>query len=156
MNDERREASALVAASLSALRSSGDALRAADTALAARPTHASNARWFMRAFVVRRAAASVSAVELFWTNLEISRDQLAACDATLSTVCRSHHTLEPVIQLQRELGTAGYESIRGALDENVEPGSEADASEQLRPTVARIRICENKMLAAIQGLASVS
>ena len=58
------------------------------------------------------------------------------------------------MQLQRELGAADYESIRGALEENVEPGAEADAAERLRPTVARMRICENKMLAAIQGLVS--
>jgi len=108
----------------------------------------------MRAFVARRAATKVDAVELFWTNLDVARDQFSACDATLSVVFRDHHSVEPVAQLQVELGAAGYDGLRSALNENVEPGAEAVASELLRPTVARMRVCENRMLAAIHALAA--
>lgn len=108
----------------------------------------------MRVFVARRAATHVDAVELFWTNLEIARDQFSACDATLSVVLRDHHRLEPVTQLQVELGGAGYDGLRSALDANVESGAEAVASELLRPTVARMRVCENRMLGAIRALAA--
>ncbi len=154
MNDEQREASSLVATGLSAMRVGTGALRAADAALAVRPTNASNARWFMRAFVVRRAVANVSAVELFWTNLELARDQFAACDASLSLVFRDHADLTLVMQLQTELGAAGYDSIRQGLHEIVGAGEEADASVALRPTVARMRVCESRMLAAIRELAA--
>jgi len=137
------------------MRAASTALRTADTALAARPTNASNVRWFMRAFVVRRAAANVGATELFWTNLEVARDQFAACDSTLSLVFRDHSALGVVMQLQAELGAAGYDGLRGALHEHVDADAEAEASELLRPTVARMRVCENRMLAAIQALAAV-
>ena len=154
MNEEQRSASSLIAAGLSASRVGSGALRTSDTALAAGPSNSDNVRWFMRAFVMRRAAANVTAVEDFWTNLELARDQFAACDASMSVLFRDHSGLPEVMKLQAEFGGASYDSIRPALHENVEPGGEAEASAQLRPTVARMKLCENKMLAAIQALAT--
>ena len=153
MNDEQRVASGLIAAGLSAMRVGSGALTSADAACAARPTNASNARSFMRVFVVRRANAGVTAVEQFWTNLELARDQFHACDAALSVAWRDHSGLELVARLQAGLRAAGYDGIGPALHENVQPGEEAQASGRLRSTVARMRLCENRMLATIQGMA---
>ena len=77
MNDEQRAARSLVAAGLDGMRAASGALRAADAALAARPTSASNARWFVRMFVLPRRAVTARADELFWTNLDVARDQHA-------------------------------------------------------------------------------
>jgi hypothetical protein len=135
------------------MRTGSGALRAADVALAARPTNASNARWFMRMFVLRRQTAAVRAEELFWTNLEIAREQFAECDQAVSALSREHGNLGAVKRLQEELGGVGYDRIGAALDEHVVDGDELAASRQLQPTVARMRICETRMLAAIQALA---
>lgn len=154
MNEEQRNASSLIAAGLSAIRVGSGALRTSDTALEVGPTASSNMWWFMRAFVARRPKSNVTAVEQFWSNLELARDQFAACDAALTVLFRDHSGLAEVMQLQTELGAAGYDSIRPVLNENVEAGAEIEASQQLRPTVARMRLCENRMLAAIQALAT--
>jgi len=154
MNGEQRTPSSLIVAGLGGMRTASSALRTADLALAARPTHASNARWFMRMFVLPRRAAAVRADELFWTNLDVARDQHAACDEVLATLFREHTSHEGVMQLQVELGAAGYDGIRESLHENVSAGDEAEASRQLQPVVARMRLCETRMLAAIQALAA--
>ncbi len=154
MNDAQRAASSLVAAGLSGMRAASSALRTADAALAARPTHASNARWFMRMFVLPRRAAAVRADELFWTNLDIAREQHAVGDDALSELFRERSGVVAVMRLEEELGAAGYDSIRESLYENVVAGDEAEASQRLRPVVARMRLCETRMLAAIQALAA--
>ena len=154
MNDEQLAASSLIAAGLRALRAASRALRTADAALAARPTNASNARWFVRMFVMPRRAAAVRADELFWTSLDGARDQHAVCDEALSTLFRDFARYEAVMQLQGELGAAGYDGIRESLHRNVTAGDEAQASLQLRPVVARMRLSENRMLSAIQSLAT--
>jgi len=154
MNDEQRAASSLIAAGLGGMRTASSALRTADAALAARPTRASNARWFMRMFVLPRRAAGIRADELFWANLDVARDQHAASDEALATVFREYSRHEGVMRLQEELGAAGYDGIRESLHENVSAGDEAEASQQLRPVVARMRLCETRMLAAIQALAA--
>lgn len=154
MNDEQLAASSLIAAGLGGMRAGSGALRTADAALAARPTQASNARWFIRMFVLPRRAAAVSPDELFWTNLDIARDQHAACEQALSTLFREHSSNGAVMRLQEELGAAGYDGIREALHETVVAGDEAQAAQQLRPVVARMRLCESRMLAAIHGLAA--
>jgi len=154
MNEKQRAASSLIAVGLDGMRAASSALRTTDAALAARPTQASNARWFVRMFVLPRHAAAVRADELFWTNLDIARDQHAVCEHALSTLFREHSSIEGVMRLQERLGAAGYDGIREALHENVAAGGEAEASQQLRPVVARMRLCETRMLAAIQGLAA--
>ena len=58
------------------------------------------------------------------------------------------------MRLQEELGAAGYDRIHESLHENILAGNEAEASQALRPVVARMRLCEARMLAAIQGLAA--
>jgi hypothetical protein len=154
MNEEQRSASTLIGAGLSAMREGSGALRTSDTALEVGPTRSSNVWWFMRAFVARRPKSNVGAVEKFWTNLEVARDQFVACDSALTVLFREHGDLAEVLQLQTELGAAGYDRVGPALQANVEPGAEIEACEQLRPTVARMRLCENRMLAAIQALAT--
>jgi len=154
MNDEQQAASSLTAAGLGAMRAASGALRAADAALATRPTHASNTRWFVKMFVLPRRVTAVRADELFWTNLDIARDQHIVCDQALSTLFREHNGIDAVMRLQVDLSTAGYDGIHGSLHENVLAGDEAEASQQLRPVVARMRSCETRMLAAIQALAA--
>lgn len=153
MNDEQRAASSLIAVGLGGMRAGSVALRTADAALAARPTHASNARWFVRMFVLPRRAAVARADELFWTNLNIARDEHAACDQALSALFHQHGGLAAVERLQEELGAAGYDGIRESLHAHVIAGDEAEASQTLQPTVARMRLCESRMLSAIQALA---
>lgn len=154
MNEIERDASELVAAGLSAMGVGSSALRDADAALAVKPTAASNARWFVRMFVLPRRSAGVNAVELFWTNLEIARDRFAECEVAISDLFEQHSSLAAVWRLQEELGAAGYDGIAAALKEDVAAGEEAAASLQLQPFVARMRICETRMVAAIQALAA--
>ena len=155
MNEGQRDASGLIAAGLSAMRAGSAALREADVALAVKPTPASNARWFVRMFVLpRRTKDSVKPVELFWSSLEQARDQFESCDAMLSRAFSIHGDIPAVAALQAELGAAGYEHIRPALHAHVVSGTEADGSQLLQPTVARMRLCEARMLAAIQALAA--
>ena len=155
MNEGQRDASGLIAAGLSAMRAGSGVLREADVALAVKPTPASNARWFVRMFVLpRRTKDSVKPVELFWSSLEQARDQFESCDAMLSRAFSIHGDIPAVAALQAELGAAGYEHIRPALHAHVVSGAEADGSQLLQPTVARMRLCEARMLAAIQALAA--
>ncbi len=154
MNEIERDASGLVAAGLSAMRVGSSALRDADAALAVKPTAASNARWFVRMFVLPRRSTGVNAVELFWTSLEIARDRFAECEVAIADLLQRHSTLPAVKRLREELDVAGYDGIAAALHENVAAGDEAAASSQLQPFVARMRICETRMLAAIQALAA--
>ena len=115
----------------------------------------SNARWFVRVFVLpRRTKDSVKPVELFWSSLEQARDQFDSCDTMLSRAFSIHGDIPAVAALQAELGAAGYEHIRPALHAHVVSGAEADGSLVLQPAVARMRLCEARMLAAIQALAT--
>lgn len=154
MNEEQRDASGLIAAALSAMRAGSGTLREADVALAVKPTAASNARWFVRMFVLPRRATGVDATTQFWTSLEQARDQFDSCDTVLSRAFSVHNDIPAVATLHDALGAAGYEQIRPALHAHVVAGEETEGSQLLQPTVARMRVCEAKMLAAIQALAA--
>lgn len=155
MNEAQRDASGLIAAGLSAMRAGSGPLREADVALTVKPTAASNARWFVRMFVMpRRTKGGVDATKLFWTSLEQAREQFDSCDTMLLRAFSVHGDIPAVALLQAELGAAGYEHIKPALHAHVVAGAEADGSQLLQPTVARMRLCEARMLAAIQALAT--
>ncbi|MGB8858521.1 MAG: hypothetical protein WCC60_04665 [Ilumatobacteraceae bacterium] len=148
-------ATAVLVAALDELRAAAGLLRDADVALSQRPTVASNARWFMRIFVMPRRTPASSADDLFWTNLERARNHCEASEAALASLVAAHGTEPVVAGLLDELKDAGHATILPALQlPDVAVGEEAEASTALKPVVARMRICEARMVQAIKTLAT--
>jgi hypothetical protein len=154
VTDASPSATALLVGALADLRAAAALLRSADAALAARPTDASNARWFVRLFVLRKRKDGADAAELFWLNLEQARGLCVTSAASLERLFAMHGDDPDVGQLRSDLAEAGHAAILPALDVRSVPGEEMETSVALRPTVARMRICEPRMVSAIQTLAT--
>lgn len=154
MTDAPPTATTLLVGALADLRAAAGLLRAADLALADAPTDLSNVRWAVKLFVFRKRKAAADAPELFWSNLDEAQRLCQASDAALQQLFTSHGDLPEVVGLRTELDEAGYGTILPALDVRAEPGDELETSASLRPTVARMRVCEPRMVSAIQALAT--
>jgi len=143
----------LIASALDGLRAAARVLTQSAGDLAVKPSSASNARWFMRAFVLRQRSTAVVAADTFWSNLEFARASCAASAASL-TLLFDEHAHDPLVQrLHTDLAEVGYSSIVPALHTEAMPGREAETSALLAPAVARMKVCEARLLGAMQALA---
>ena len=107
----------------------------------------------MRAFVLRQRSTAVDAADTFWSNLEFARASCAASAASL-TLLFDEHAHDPLVQrLHTDLAEVGYSSIVPALHTEAIPGREAETSALLAPAVARMKVCEARLLGAMQALA---
>ena len=143
----------LIASALDDLRAAARALAESDMALAARPSAASNARWFVRLFVLRPRTPVTNPAEVFWRNLEFARASCSAAAGSLDALYEQHGDDSVVRQLRTDLAEVDQPGIVAALHGEAVPGLEAEASQRLRPVVARMKVCEARLLSAIQSLA---
>lgn len=154
MTDAPPTATTLLVGALADLRAAAGLLRTADTALVERPTDLANVRWAVRLFVFRKRKAAADAPEQFWSNLYEAQRRCQASDAALQQLFAQYGDWPAVERLRAELDDAGHGTILPALDVRAEPGDELETSASLRPTVARMRVCEPRMVSAIQEVAT--
>ena len=153
VGEQRQTPTVLIASALDDLRAAARGLAESDRALAARPSAASNARWFMRMFVFRARETVSDPTETFWRNLEFARASCTASARSLALLYEQHGDDPVVRQLRDELAAVDQPGIVSALHATAVPADEAQASQQLRPVVARMKVCEARLLSAIQALA---